>query len=94
MEAVDELEAEGDQQGHAEQQEGRPGGDRGTDVIDVLHQAVGAEQQSGGEHGEEYEGGEAAGTLLEMGLARVAGGTGDGVGGKDIGGHGAGPRWG
>jgi hypothetical protein len=51
VKAVDELEAQGDQQRHAQQQERRPGGDHRAQFVHVVHQAVGGEQQAHGQHG-------------------------------------------
>ena len=55
VEAVDELEAQGDQQRYAQQQEWRPGGELGAHFVHVVHQAVGGEQQAHGEYGEEHD---------------------------------------
>ncbi|MCY1460531.1 hypothetical protein D9M71_780980 [compost metagenome] len=46
VKAIDELKAQGDQQGHPEQQEGRPGGDHRTGGVDVAKQAPGGIEQS------------------------------------------------
>jgi hypothetical protein len=51
VETVDELEAQGDQQRHAQQQKRRPGGDHRAQFVHVVHQAVGGEQQAHGQHG-------------------------------------------
>ncbi|MCY1422619.1 hypothetical protein D9M71_383090 [compost metagenome] len=89
MEAIDELEAQGDQQCQAQQQEGRPGGDHGLGIANVLQQAVGRKTQAQGQDEKKRERGDAARLMAELGA--VLGGI-NGRCGQGIGVHRATPR--
>ncbi|MNZ82480.1 hypothetical protein D3C78_1011780 [compost metagenome] len=78
VETVDELKAQGNQQRHAQQQERGPGGHRGADSIDVMHQAVGREQQPHGQHGKEHHDGQYAGFFVDVGADAACRGGGGG----------------
>ena len=67
MEAVDELEAERDQQRDEQQDEGQVGRDLGAGRVDVGIDAVGDEQQPGGENAEEEDHRQRIETLVEIG---------------------------
>ena len=67
MEAVDELEAERDQQRDEEQQERQVTGDLGAGGIDVGIDAVGDEQDAGGNDAQEEDPGQRIEALVEIG---------------------------
>ncbi|MNT36011.1 hypothetical protein D3C72_1720670 [compost metagenome] len=85
METVDELETQGNQQRHAEQQERRPRGDYRAEFVHVVHQAVSGEQHSHRQHGEKDHVGKRAGFLVEGWPATVGGRGAGGQGGSSHG---------
>ncbi|MNJ51602.1 hypothetical protein D3C77_469120 [compost metagenome] len=68
VKAIDELEAQGDYQGHPEQQERGPGGDHRAAGVDVLDQAPGGVQQTRKQQAEEQGQGTAAGLVVQARL--------------------------
>ena len=66
VEAVDEFEAERDQQCHEQQDIGQVGGDPHAGRVDVGVDAVGDVQQSGGEDAEEQDHGQRIEPLVEV----------------------------
>ncbi|MOA32863.1 hypothetical protein D3C78_1541150 [compost metagenome] len=66
METVDEFEAKGNQQRHAQQQERRPGGHHGAEFAHVVHQAVGGKQQAAAQYGEKHHQGDHARFAVEL----------------------------
>ena len=67
VEAVDELEAERDQQRDEQQEIGQVGRDLGAGRVDVGIEAVGDEQQSAGEDAEEQDHRQRVEALVEIG---------------------------
>ncbi len=66
VETVDEFEAERDQERHEQQDVGQEGGDPHAGGVDVGVDAVGDEQQSGGEDAEEQDHGQRIETLVQV----------------------------
>ena len=66
VEAVDEFEAERDQQRHEQQNIGQVGGDPHAGRVDVGVDAVGDVQQPGGEDAEEQDHGQRIEPLVEV----------------------------
>ncbi len=74
VEAVDELEAQGNQQGYAQEQEGCPGGDDSAELVHVVQQAVGGEQQTDSQHCKEEDSGKNARFAFQLWPAVAGGG--------------------
>ncbi|MNP41891.1 hypothetical protein D3C76_1356180 [compost metagenome] len=87
METVDELEAQGNQQGHAQQDEWRPGGHLRAEFVHVVHQAVGGEQQPDAQHCKKHHEGEHTGFFIELRFGAAGGRRGGGKGGGSHAGH-------
>jgi hypothetical protein len=68
VEAVDELEPERDQQRHAEQDVGHERGRAAAGRVDVGHQAPAGEQQAHRQQADEDDGGDGAGTVVQLRL--------------------------
>ncbi|MNN77493.1 hypothetical protein D3C81_1939600 [compost metagenome] len=81
METVDELEAQGNQQRHAQQQKRRPCGHHGAQFAHVVHQAVGGEQQADAQYGKKHHDSQQAGFFIELWLGATGGRRGGGEGG-------------
>ena len=70
VEAVDEFEAQGNQQCHAEQQEWHPGLHRRSGISNVLTDAVCGEQETSRQYSEEYKKGPEVHRVIKFGPGR------------------------
>ena len=68
VEAVDEFEAERDQQRHAQEQKGQPRRDRRAGRFDVLMETIGRVEQAAREQRQEYKRGNRTGFVIELGF--------------------------
>ncbi|MNO98892.1 hypothetical protein D3C76_906510 [compost metagenome] len=87
VETVDELEAQGNQQGHAQEYERRPSGHHGAKLVHVVHQAIGGEQQPEAQYCEKHHQSVRAGFFVQLRFDADGGRRGGGERGSGHAGH-------